>query len=164
MAVDADNDGCNICTPVRVITELSSLKERSVKKILSQLRAKNVLVVEEQGVHHTANNYSINLPALGIKRAKAEAPDELKQIMEDTWLAYPESRRVSKRKTFTALLKAYKEIEPSELLERTKAYADSMNGNARYAPHSFRWFEQGRYNDQPSTWRGEDKQEIKPYQ
>ncbi len=166
MSVDADDDGCNICTPVRVITEASCLKERSVKKILSQLRANKVLVVEEPGIHHTANNYSINFVALGIKRAKAEGPNpELQEIMEKTWLAYPATRRVSKRKTFAALLKAYKEISPENLLNITKQYAASMNGNARYAPHSHRWFDQGRYNDQPSTWRGEEeKQEIKPYQ
>lgn len=169
IAVDADNEGCNICTPVRVITEVSGLQERSVKKILSQLRAKNVLVIEQPGIHHTANNYSINFGALGIKRKKEQAPSsDMADIIEATWLAYPKERRVSKKKTYTAILKAYKEISPNDLLEKTKQFSEAKKEeDPRYIPHSYRWFGQGRYNDDPSTWKDlnkEEKQEIKPYQ
>ena len=65
--------------------------------------------------------------------------------------AYP--RKVGKPSAIRAILKALKVTSYETLLEKTKMYAASRNGeDAKFTPHPATWFHQERFNDDPTTW------------
>lgn len=51
-----------------------------------------------------------------------------------------------------AIERALRTVPFHVLLERTKAYASTRNGDLSYVPNPATWFNQERYNDDPSTW------------
>lgn len=65
---------------------------------------------------------------------------------------YP--RKVGRTAAIKSIIKAMKEVDPERLLNKVKMYADCKNGsNKQYIPHPATWFNQGRYDDDPSEWR-----------
>ncbi len=65
--------------------------------------------------------------------------------------AYP--KHVGKQKAFDAIAKALKKVEFDLLLERTRAYADSVAHKRgtpewKFVPHPSTWFNQGRWEDE----------------
>ena len=69
---------------------------------------------------------------------------------EDIYRAYP--LKVAKPAALRAITKAMEKIEPKTLLELTKAYAARRNGDLSFMPMPSTWFNQERFNDDPSTW------------
>jgi hypothetical protein len=70
---------------------------------------------------------------------------------EDIYAAYP--RKVGKPVALQAIQKALKTHSAGFLLERTKLFADTYNGEPQFIPHPSTWFNQSRFNDDPATWR-----------
>lgn len=68
----------------------------------------------------------------------------------DIYEVYP--RRVGKPKAIAAIRKA--EICPNCLIERVKLFAEACKDrDPQFIPHPATWFNQERYNDDPSTWK-----------
>lgn len=71
---------------------------------------------------------------------------------EDIYNHYP--RKVGKPAAIKAINKALKKTPVDTLLKLTKAYNKARQGQpALLTPHPATWFNQERYNDDPSTWR-----------
>jgi hypothetical protein len=51
-----------------------------------------------------------------------------------------------------AIRAALKKIDTDTLLARTQAFAKARNGDLAYCPNPATWFNQERFNDDPSTW------------
>lgn len=88
-----------------------------------------------------------------ITQAEGEAEGE--EYAEKIYCAYP--RKVGKPKALLAITKALKTIKPSDLLKKTEAFAAMQNGaDPQFIPHPATWFNQERFNDDPSTWKRSD--------
>lgn len=61
--------------------------------------------------------------------------------------------KVGRPKALAAIRKAVERgAAPETLLAKTIAFAFARNGDLEYCPHPSTWFNQERYNDEPSTW------------
>ncbi len=70
---------------------------------------------------------------------------------EQIYDAYP--RKVARPKALTAIKNALTKVAFVYLLNRTKEFAAARpDKNDRFTPHPATWFNQERYNDDPSTW------------
>lgn len=69
---------------------------------------------------------------------------------ESIYDAYP--LKVGKPSAIRAIKKAMLKTDATKLLETTKAFASRRNGDVAFTPHPSTWFNQERYNDDPSTW------------
>ena len=54
---------------------------------------------------------------------------------------------------FAAIHQAMKQYPAKFLLERTQLFAATYNGAPRFIPHPAKWFNEHRFNDDPTTWR-----------
>jgi len=82
------------------------------------------------------------------KSASQPSPEQAEQIYE----AYP--RKVGKPKAIAAIQKSLEKTEFKELLLKTQLYAKSRaSEDSSYTPNPSTWFNQERYNDEPSTWK-----------
>lgn len=84
----------------------------------------------------------------------AQAEVEVEVDAEAIYELYP--RKVGKPKALEAISKAMKIDDPKAILERTALFG-SMAKNftdeqMQFVPHPSTWFNQQRYNDDPSTW------------
>lgn len=86
--------------------------------------------------------------------------------LEDIYWAYP--RHIGKVEALKAIKKALQYKTYEVLMERTKLYRASSDGNpsgprAQFIPHPATWFNQGRYDDDPTEWNRKetsDKQSL----
>ena len=89
------------------------------------------------------------------------------KTFEVWWQAYPKERRVGKKKTYDAWKAAGKRLRDEHdwggteaatyLQERVEAYAASPAARrTKYVPHSHRWLEYARYDDDPQAWQDHD--------
>lgn len=69
---------------------------------------------------------------------------------EFIYAAYP--KKVGRPTALKAIQKAISKFGASLLLERTKAFALARAGDLEFVPHPATWFNQERFNDDPSTW------------
>jgi len=75
-----------------------------------------------------------------------------KKMAEQIYQAFP--RKVGKPAALKAILRAMAKIDPPQLLRLTQEYAAARAGeDAQFTPHPATWFNQERYNDNPSTWK-----------
>lgn len=90
----------------------------------------------------------------GEARGKQEAAEEIYQ-------AYP--KKVGKPFALKSILRAMATRDPAFLLERTKAFAAARGADLNFVPHPSTWFNQERFNDDPSTWVNDsDSRPAKP--
>jgi predicted DNA-binding transcriptional regulator len=86
----------------------------------------------------------------------------INSLAEPIYQAYP--KKVGRPAALKAIAKAIQRVQnqpdvPStdainNLLEKTKAYAKAVEGSdLQFIPHPATWFNQERYNDDPSTWK-----------
>lgn len=69
---------------------------------------------------------------------------------EQIYSAYP--RKVGRPVALKAIQKALRRFSFEFLMERTQAYAATRNGDISFVPNPSTWFNQERFNDDPSTW------------
>lgn len=79
---------------------------------------------------------------------------------ESIYAAYP--KKVGRPTAIKAIEKAILKFGVPLLLEKTKAFADARAGNLDFVPHPATWFNQERFNDDPSTWRPSDNGKVPP--
>lgn len=77
---------------------------------------------------------------------------------ESIYAAYP--KKVGRPAALKAIQKAIEKIGAPVLLEKTKAFAAARAGNIEFVPHPATWFNQERFNDDPSTWRPSDNGKV----
>lgn len=70
---------------------------------------------------------------------------------EEIYEAYPLKR--AKPDALRAIGKAATKHPHAFLLSQTQAYAAARNGDMSYVPNPATWFNQERFNDDPSTWK-----------
>ncbi len=69
---------------------------------------------------------------------------------EEIYRLYP--RKVAKPKALKAIRIALQKIPFNDLLSKTQDFAAARNGDVAFCPHPATWFNEERYNDDPSTW------------
>lgn len=82
---------------------------------------------------------------------------------EAIYQAYP--YKVGKPAALRAIRKQLKNHHVSILLSKTQAFAKARNGDMEFCPHCSTFFNQERFNDDPSTWipkKSYDKNTPKP--
>ncbi|MEW6160159.1 MAG: hypothetical protein AB1813_22230, partial [Verrucomicrobiota bacterium] len=60
--------------------------------------------------------------------------------------------KAGKPTALRAIAKCLKEFSADYLMERTKAFAKARNGDLKFCPYPATWFNQRRFQDDPSTW------------
>ena len=70
---------------------------------------------------------------------------------EEIYEAYP--RKVGKHAALRAIQRALAKRTFDFLLERTRLFGTTYEGEARFIPHPAKWFNEERFNDDPVTWR-----------
>lgn len=90
--------------------------------------------------------------------------DALNAEIEAIYQAYP--LKVGKPAALRAIKKALSSLEASVLLEKVRHFARVRPPGTPFTPHPATWFNQCRFNDEPSTWARQDepapKSEIYP--
>lgn len=77
---------------------------------------------------------------------------KLREQAEAIYEAYP--KKVGKPKAITSILSALEQFDFDLILSRTALYAKSRAGeDPQYTAHPSTWFNQHRFNDDPSTWK-----------
>lgn len=84
----------------------------------------------------------------GVLDVVAEAPPAV--TAEQIYEQYP--LKVGKPAALRAISKAMQKTDPKKILELTLEYAKRRNGETEFTPMPATWFNQERYNDDPSTW------------
>lgn len=78
----------------------------------------------------------------------------LEKSITEIFQSYP--RRVGKPAAIRAIRRAMKKTTPETLLAATRSFAAAWQGataeELRFCPHPSTWFNQERFNDDPSTW------------
>lgn len=72
------------------------------------------------------------------------------ELAEEIYQCYP--LKVGKPAALKAIAKAIKSNPSDYLRERTAEYAKAVVGTDTFLPHPSTWFNEERYNDDPSTW------------
>jgi hypothetical protein len=80
--------------------------------------------------------------------------------VEEIYAAYP--KKVGRPAALRAIRRALDKCTFDFLLERTRLFARTCNSPAEYIPHPSTWFNQERFNDDPSTWRRTGSPNGKP--
>ena len=75
---------------------------------------------------------------------------EIEQQAEEIYKIYP--KKVGKPYAISAIKKAINKDGFKHVFEKTELYAKEYNGESRYIPHPSKFFNQERYNDDPSEW------------
>jgi hypothetical protein len=100
-------------------------------------------------------------PAPPPKDPKSEIPamvSKLREQAEAIYEAYP--KKVGKPKAINSILSALGQFDFDLILSRTALYAKSRAGeDPQYTAHPTTWFNQHRFNDDPSTWKS-SKQDV----
>lgn len=140
----------------RAISSDDQYREKTrvrVRKFRASNSNDNTVTLRNATVTHVTPSRSIKqIAEAGTKTEKngAFAPD----FVEEIYAAYP--LKVGKPKALAAIQKQLHSTPPEKLLELTKAYAKTRNGNLEFVPHPSTWFNQQRFNDDPSTWKPRD--------
>ena len=87
---------------------------------------------------------------------------EIEQQAEEIYKRYP--KKVGKPNAIKAINKAINKDGFKHVFEKTELYAKEYNGESRYIPHPSTFFNQERYNDDPSEWSKNASSQFEPQQ
>ena len=91
-------------------------------------------------------------PPLRGYESSQETLSTLSVQAEAIYEAYP--RKAARPRAIRAISKALRTHGYDFLLERTRLYASTYQGDPAFIPHPATWFNGERFNDNPETWRG----------
>jgi len=97
------------------------------------------------------------------KSVKIKKEEDTFCVVESIYGAYP--RKVAKAPALKAIAKALQTIAADKLLGLTQQYAAAVVGDdPQYIPFPTTWYNQRRFEDDPSTWRrgGKSSTAVKP--
>lgn len=108
--------------------------------------------VDDVPVDASALEVPPKCPSGALEQKRTEENRTLSAHAEAVYAEYP--RKVAKPDAIKAIIKAFT-VSPFEtLLDQTKLFAKAVAGREqRYIPHPATWFNQQRFNDDPTTWR-----------
>ena len=87
---------------------------------------------------------------------KVLSKDNTKGDFEKIYSLYP--KKVGKEAALKSIAKALKKIDAAKLIEIVAQYAESQKGaDMQFIPNPATWFNQGRWQDDQSTWERENK-------
>lgn len=173
LADNANDEGR--CWPsIKTIGQQTSLSHDAVIRHIKKLKELGIIDVihRNDGTASLSNVYQLNLterpPVADDERVVADdergssckrlgvvADDDtnrnIEPSIESIYAEYP--KKVGKPKALLSIKKALEKIDFNTLLEKTRDYAAARKGSdPNYTPHPTTWFNQERYNDDPSTW------------
>lgn len=94
--------------------------------------------------------------AAGLQTGPTKNMEELNRQAEIVYNAYP--RHVAKVNGIKAIKKALTKKSFDDLLTATKKYAEARRGeDHQFTPHPASWFNQERYEEDPTTWKSRVK-------
>lgn len=105
-------------------------------------RAKKTGVSESKGSSTTVGG--------GVEVKQETDSCEILSQSEKVYLEYP--RKVGKPAALAKIKKAIIEFGFEFVIEKTKLYSKTYNGDPAYIPYPAKWFNQQQFNDDPSTW------------
>lgn len=100
---------------------------------------------ESEGHHPPESEGHEGNPTRVSKEGDPISPEVL-----EIYQTYP--LKVGKPKALAAIKAALKTIEAPRLLELTRAFSRARPPGTPFTPHPATWFNQQRFNDDPSTW------------
>jgi hypothetical protein len=99
----------------------------------------------------------ISSPRRKVGQRISSAPEAVEAI----YALYP--RKVGKPAALKAIARALGKSTPTKLREATEAFAELWEGvpasRMIFVPHPATWFSESRFDDDPATWRGPDKED-----
>ncbi len=96
--------------------------------------------------------YLDSLPASpDVKVGVCGPADSNSSTAEQIYAAYP--KQVARMAALNAIRRAVTKHPADFLLERTRLYAATYDGESRYIPNPAKWFADERFLDDPNTWR-----------
>jgi hypothetical protein len=131
-------------------------------ELSSECRAHNAVFasLEKHGIDRVSKGYP-----KGIQRGQEKEKDKDKKgsVRGDAERIYAEyPNKVGKPDALRAIERCLKNYSADFLLERTVAFAKARRGDVSFCPHPSTWFNQERFNDDPSTWTPKTGDEPKP--
>jgi len=108
---------------------------------------------EAEAEANTDNTKSISPKGDGIDigKTRKELNSNLSEKAETIYSHYP--RKVGKTAAIKAIVSAMKYESYEKLLETVKEYAEKIAWKEpQFIPHPSTWFNEGRFNDDPSEW------------
>ena len=107
---------------------------------------------------------------IGKGNGKGKGNGHVKEEEESAELIYNEyPRKVAKKISISAIIGALKNYDHEFLMKKTREYAAAVRtSDQTFIPHPSTWFNQERFNDDPSTWlpsqkpAGFQKSTVKP--
>jgi uncharacterized UPF0146 family protein len=94
--------------------------------------------------------YNRRPPNEQLKVLRANRVANSQNQAECIYSLYP--LKVGKPAALRAIAKQLQKYPPAQILERTRMFSKLRNGNIKFVPHPATWFNQERFNDDPSTW------------
>jgi len=181
---DAANDSDGQCWPSRAtIAEECELSFESVKRHIKLLADQGLLEVYHRKLSsvHSSNLYRLpfkrgvgsDRPQGGVSQTPGvgsdRPPNHNKEpelnlspiVPEQIYDLYP--LKAAKPKAIAAIKKALAKYPAKLLLEKTREFAAARNGDLEFCPMPTTWFNQERFNDEPSTWVRQKPKQPKPY-
>lgn len=158
--------GCNMDVTIACIAELLSKgvfeKDATgavcyMKWVLEDERRKKV---RERVMKHRSNTnvtpFNESESESEVRREGESEGEPVREMAEEVYRHYP--LKVAKPKAILSIINAISHFGFEFVLDRTVAYAEKVKGTDTLLPHPTTWFNQERFNDDPSTWvKGEIK-------
>lgn len=166
----ADHEGKNVFPGKKLVAKKTGYSRRSIEIITKQLLRDGVLVKEGLSDFGTIN-YRFDLKKLrggeessgseesGKKGAKnlrsnhhiEPSNRDIERHAEKIYAVYPLKK--GKPTALRAIKKQLKKHTFAQLFRATRDFAAARNGNLEFCPNPSTWFNQERFNDDPSTWK-----------
>lgn len=109
------------------------------------------LIGRWKGGKHTQDKWKAKAKPKLSQGDKSREDKIREEEIEKIYAAYPLKR--AKPDAVRAIKKAAQKHKPDFLLSKTQAYSSVRNGDLSYVPNPATWFNQERFNDDPSTWK-----------
>jgi hypothetical protein len=117
--------------------------------------------------HHSQNDADKGNPSEGNQLKEIQPPivpqrgtsarTDVKVLdaqVNEIYAAFP--KQVGKPAALRAIRKAVATNGSDHVLQRTRLFAKTYNGQARFIPNPARWFSEERFHDDPATWNRAD--------
>jgi hypothetical protein len=115
-------------------------------KLVTDDKLKGLIFEAYPVIREHLTGKTLALPKLSPSPCKGDV-----SAVEAIYAAYP--RKVAKPAALRAISKAVEKFEAPNVLARTIEFAKLWLGNdLAFCPHPATWFNQERFNDDPSTW------------
>lgn len=169
------NNGQIAFPSYNTIAKNMGVSRNTAIKSIKSLEDKGLLLVSNKFENsvQTTNRYTLNLlrgvqemhypsagdalpPVQEVDTDKEQIKKNKLKTIEKIYTEYP--KKVAKKAALKAIEKAIKKIDPDELLEVVKEYANKIAWKeTQYIPNPATWFNAEQWEDDQSTWEEPNK-------